>query len=127
MTKAAAIGRASLIMDMLPVLDEFELAIMALDKSSDKEMAKGVEMIYSNFLDVLKKSGLKEVKCEGMFDPFKHEIVMVRESKEKDGTIIDVLKKGYELSGRLLRPASVIISRPAASKEAEKNENKNEK
>jgi molecular chaperone GrpE len=126
--ESVAIGNASLIKEMLPVLDEFELAIMALGKSGDREMTKGIEMLYSNFVEVLRKNGLKETKCEGTFNPFKHEIVMVRESKEKEGTIIGVLKKGYELSGRLLRPASVIISKPAAkNSETEKSDNKNDK
>ncbi len=45
-------------------------------------------MLYSNFIDTLKKEGLKEVETEGVFDPYKHEIMMVRESEKKDGTIL---------------------------------------
>lgn len=115
--ESSSMGRAALTKDMLPVIDEFELALMALDKSGDKTMTKGIEMLYSNFIDVLKKGGLKEIKCDGMFDPYRHEIVMVRESKEREGTILEIIKKGYEFSGKLLRPSSVIVAKAPAKKE----------
>jgi molecular chaperone GrpE len=71
-------------------------------------------MLYSNFIDTLKKEGLKEVEVDGIFDPYRHETVMVRESDEKEGTILETVKKGYVFEGMLLRPASVIISKRAA-------------
>lgn len=105
------IGKAELMRNLLPILDEFELALMALNKTDDKNLAKGIEILYSNFLDALKKSGLNEIPVGGTFDPYKHEIVMVKESKEKEGTIIEVIKKGYVCGDTLLRPASVIIAK----------------
>lgn len=122
--ESGAMGKAAFIKEMLPVIDEFELALMALDKSEDKTMAKGIRMLYSNFMDVLKRNGLSEIKCEGTFDPYKHEIIMVRESKEKEGTILDVIKKGYEFSGRLLRPASVIVAKAQANEEKNNDTNR---
>jgi molecular chaperone GrpE len=113
-----SMGKASLAKEILPIIDEFELAMIALDKSEDKTMVKGIEMLYSNLIDVLKRNGLREIKCEGMFDPYKHEIMMVKESKEKEGTILEVIKKGYEFSGKLLRPSSVIVAK-ASPKEKE--------
>jgi molecular chaperone GrpE len=114
--EAGIIAKANLLKDILPVLDEFQLAIAAMDKSEDKGLVDGVAMLYSNLMETLKKNGLSEVDTEGKFDPFKHEIVMVRESKEKEGTIIEVMAKGYEVNGRMIRPAAVVVAKPAEEK-----------
>ena len=104
-------GKAMLLRNLLPIIDEFELAMLAINDSDDKNVVRGIEMLYSNLIDTLKKEGLGEVETKGLFDPYKHEIVMVRESEKEDGTILDVVKKGYTFDNRLLRPASVIISK----------------
>jgi molecular chaperone GrpE len=122
---AETLGKASLIKDMLPVVDEFELAMLAVNETKDKNVAKGIEMLYSNFVDVLKKEGLEEINTEGIFDPYKHEIVLVRESDKKDGTILEVVKKGYMFETRMLRPASVIISKKKGN-DANENEKTND-
>jgi molecular chaperone GrpE len=109
--EAGTMGKASLVKEILPVIDEFELAIMAMDKAGDKDMRKGIVMLYSNFMDTLKRNGLSEINCEGRSDPFRHEIVMVRESPEKEGTILEVVKKGYEFNGKMIRHASVIVAK----------------
>ena len=104
-------GKARLAKSLLPIIDEFELAVMAMNGSKDS-VAKGMEMLYSNLLDTLRKAGLSEIEAKGIFDPYKHEIVLVRESKEKEGTILEVVKKGYMFIGIMIRPSSVIISKP---------------
>jgi len=111
---AKSAGKAELVKGFLPILDEFELALIVVNKTSDKIVARGVEMLYSNFTDMLKKEGLGEITCKGVFDPYKHEIMMTRESKEKEGTILDVVKKGYTFDNVLLRPASVIVAKAPA-------------
>ena len=60
--EAGIIGKANLVKEILPVIDGFQLAIVAMEKSEDKEMVKGVEMLYSNLMETLKRSGLAEVK-----------------------------------------------------------------
>ncbi|MEM0149943.1 MAG: nucleotide exchange factor GrpE [Candidatus Micrarchaeaceae archaeon] len=124
MNSAKKIGKMELAKSLLPVLDEFELAVIALNGNSRKEegaganannsMAKGIEMVYSNLIDALKKNGISEISAEGTFDPYRHEIIMVKESSKDDGTILEVIKKGYTIDGMLIRPASVIVSRKAA-------------
>lgn len=106
-------GRAELVKSLLPIIDEFELALIAASKAEDKVLAKGIEMLYSNLMDTLKREGLSEVPTRGPFDPYKHEIMMVRESDKSDGTILEVIKKGYSFGNILLRPASVITSKAA--------------
>lgn len=122
---AEAMGKASLIMDLLPIIDEFELAILALNGMKDKNLMKGIELLYSNFMDTLKKEGLEEVEVGGAFDPYKHETVMVRESDDEDGKILEVVKKGYMFENKLLRPATIIIAKHKMAKD-NKNDNKKE-
>jgi molecular chaperone GrpE len=124
---AKSAGKAELAKGFLPILDEFELAMIVVNKASDKTVARGIEMLYSNFTDMLKKEGLEEVSCKGVFDPYRHEIMMTRESKEKEGTILDVVKKGYLFDKVLLRPASVIVAKApavAASADTDRNDTK---
>lgn len=128
---AKGIGAAELARDLLPILDEFYIAMVAAEKSQDKTLLKGFEMLYSNLLETLKRKGLKEVDCKGTYNPYIHEIVMTREEpKAKPGTIVEVMKKGYMLGEVLLRPASVIVAAEAKvqnkedeSESEEKNDN----
>ena len=103
------LGKAELMRSIVPVLDEFELAINA--KGLDEETAKGVELVYSNLVDSLKREGLQVVESTGKFDPFRHEIMLTKDSAEEDGTIIGVIRKGYVMGDILIRPASVIVSK----------------
>lgn len=121
------LGKAALIKNLLPVVDEFELSMLALNGSKENNLAKGIEMLYSNLMDVLKKEGLKEIETAGIFDPYKHEIIMVKESDKKDGTILEIVKKGYLFGDKLLRPAAVIIAKHTEGpKETEKSNEKTE-
>ena len=109
---AKSAGKAEMVKELLPVLDEFELALLSAEAGQDKGLVKGIEMVYSNFVDSLRRAGLSELGADGKFDPYKHEIVMVRaDAKKKPGTILEVMKKGYEFNGIVLRPASVVISK----------------
>ncbi len=121
---ARGIGKAELAASMLPILDEFELALLSVNGSDNKSLTKGIEMVYSNFVGMLKKEGLKEMETNGKFDPYKHEIVMAKiDAKRKPGTILEVTKKGYTFNGIVLRPASVIISKEENQINDDKNEN----
>jgi molecular chaperone GrpE len=120
---AKSLGKAELIKQLLPTLDEFELALCALNGSeSDKSHAKGVELVFSNVVGTLKSAGLKEVEAKGKYDPYRHEIVMAKESKEPEGMILEVVRKGYTLNDALLRPSAVIVSKGNVSKQEVKGE-----
>ncbi len=111
MDRAKGIGKAELAERMLPILDEFELALIAANGSGDKAVAKGMELVYSNFKDVLTREGLREIPAEGAVDPYRHEAIMVKESDKRPGTILEVVKKGYMFGDILLRPAAVIVAK----------------
>ena len=99
---------------MLPVLDDFERALTAApgDDGPDGEYAKGIEMIYQRFLDVLKKLGLEPIESVGQpFDPnVHHAIETVPTEEAEDGTVLEELQKGYNFKGKLLREAMVKVA-----------------
>jgi len=103
---------ASLIQKLLPTLEAFEAALSS--EKMDKETEKGIRMVYGSFIDVLEKEGLEEMKDE-KFDPFRHEVVRQIEGKE-DGKIVEVVKKGYLLNGKILRHALVVITKKGDKK-----------
>lgn len=116
------------IKDMLPVLDNLELAIKSSEQNKDfGSFAEGIQMIFNQLVDVLKKEGLSyECAVGEMFDPSKHEAIMQIESKhhEKD-QIVDEIKKGYFLKDRLLRPAMVTVAKkPEGGKITESDKSK---
>src|SRR5215218_8539780 len=114
--QTALVDRATsgLVEQLLPVLDSFELAFKNLDSdgSGDIEsVRKGVELVYAELLGVLEKAGLSRVEAEGKpFDPNVHEAVM-QEDGDGEPVVTDVLRTGYTLKGRVLRPAMVKVTR----------------
>ncbi|MCK5334000.1 MAG: nucleotide exchange factor GrpE, partial [Candidatus Aenigmarchaeota archaeon] len=98
-----------IIVAMLGIVDDFERAVGA---SKDKEDKKALEMILQRFLKTLKEFGVNDVDAVGkQFDPAYHEAFMQEESKKEDGTILEVLQKGYELNGQVIRHAKVKVSK----------------
>ena len=108
---AKNVGKAEMLKRMLPVLDEFELAMISSAKSQDENLSKGVKMVYANMMGALKAEGLSELEPSGKYDPYTDEIIMAKETDKEPGTVLEVLKKGYKMNGILVRPASVIISK----------------
>ncbi len=95
---------------LLPAFDDFERALKI--ESSDKEYAKGMEMIYARMVELLKKMGLEPIESTGqMFDPNLHHAVdkAVRDDVEEN-TVLEEFQRGYNFKGRLLRPAMVKVA-----------------
>ena len=105
----AAVVTQGLLKDMLPLLDNFERAL-ASDKDGDG-FRTGVEMIYKQFAEALKKNGLEVIETEGKkFDPNFHQAVMRVEDPEREAdTIAAELQKGYMAKGRVIRPSMVQV------------------
>jgi molecular chaperone GrpE len=104
----------SLVSRLLPVLDNFELAVSYAEQSRDFDrMLKGVEMVFGELNDLLAGEGLVPIEASGKpFDPERHEaVVAVEEDGVEPGTVVDVIRKGYEFNGRVLRPAMVKVAR----------------
>jgi grpE len=107
----AAIITQNILGDLLPLLDNFERA-MAVEQTDGEAFQKGVEMIFTQLREVLDKHGLQSIEAEGQtFDPNFHQAVMrVEDSDAPDGTITQVLQKGYQAKGRVIRPAMVQVA-----------------
>ncbi len=101
-----------LIAGLLPVIDNLEKALEACGDREDP-LAKGVRMVYEQFMDILRKEGLEEINPHGHpFDPAECEAVMTVVSDDhEDETVVEVHQKGYRYKGSLLRPARATVSK----------------
>ena len=101
---------AGLIEQLLPVLDAFELALNSAGTDVER-LRKGVELVYGELLGVLEKAGLERIEAHGKpFDPEEHEAVMHVESDDGEPGVRDVVRTGYRLKGRVIRPAMVKVA-----------------
>jgi molecular chaperone GrpE len=117
--EAVAYANVSLLQKLLPVFDNFEMALAASGNAPNgaaQSLQAGVAMIASQLRGVLAEAGLEEIDAAGKpFDPNFHEAVAQQESVDvPEGQVIQQLRKGYKLRDRLLRPASVIVARKPA-------------
>ena len=105
---------SDLLQEILAVLDNFERAMEAKGKTKSKSLQEGVEMIYKQLLDILKKNGVEPIAMEEeVFNPHLHQAFMSEESEEiSEPTVAEVFQKGYTLHGRLLRPSLVKVLTP---------------
>lgn len=110
----------SLVSKIIPVLDNFEMALAATQSGSGdnlKSLQDGVAMIHSQLKNVLAEAGLEEIDATGKpFDPNLHEAVSQQESQDvADGHVLQQLRRGYKMRERLLRPATVIVAKAPAA------------
>jgi molecular chaperone GrpE len=114
-TRAVEMASEPLVLRLLEVLDEFQLALMAAEKKPDfDKFLHGVELVYAKLLDSLKSEGLERIEAKGKsFDPEKHEALMGSGDGEGDLVVADVLREGYALNGRVIRPAGVRVAHDA--------------
>ncbi|OBT16822.1 nucleotide exchange factor GrpE [Vibrio sp. UCD-FRSSP16_10] len=101
--------------ELLPVIDNLERAMQAADTDNEvvKPIVEGIEMTHKSFVDVVSKNGLKEINPVGeAFNPELHNAVSMVESPDHEAnTVTIVLQKGYELNGRVVRPAMVMVAK----------------
>lgn len=116
--EAVRFAGAALVERLLPVLDSFELGLVAADGSADAAaIAEGMRMTFNQLVSALREEGLVEVDATGApFDPHQHEAVSTMESADApDGHVVQQLRKGYRYRDRLIRPASVIVAKAPGS------------
>ncbi len=119
--QADAVKRASerVAVSLLPVVDNLERAIDHATAGGDAELLTGVQMVLGQLLDVLGKEGVMQVDPFGqLFDTLVHQAIGQKEDPEvEDGTVVEVYQKGYEMHGRMLRPAMVVVSTGGPARE----------
>jgi len=110
---------ASLILSLLPILDDFERAsASAPHKAAKTEWSNGIILIEQKLRDTLKAQGLEPIEALGKpFDPAFHEAV--RQEPGEDGAVLAEIQKGYLLNDKLLRPAKVIVGNGEAAEQKE--------
>ena len=110
--QAALVERAAerLVKELLPVLDDLERALEAAARHEEATLEDGVRLVHRALSDALHREGLTEIATDGAFDPHVHEALLSQPSEEPEGSVIQVIQKGYELGDRVLRPARVVVS-----------------
>ena len=105
--------------ELLPVVDNLERALQAADPANEaiKGVMEGIDITHKSFVSTIEKFGMQVVDPQGEpFDPERHQAMSMQESSDvAPNTVMAVMQKGYLLSGRLLRPAMVVVSRAAQS------------
>ena len=110
--------KGNTIIELLPVVDNFERARSQLKPQTDAEMNihKSYQSVYKQLVDCLKRLGVAPMRPEGQeFDPSLHEAVMRAPSEEPEGTVLEELVRGYFLGDRILRHAMVKVAAPIES------------
>jgi molecular chaperone GrpE len=112
-TRAVDLAARPVVSRLLEALDEFDLALMAAERSPDfEQFRKGVELVYAKLVDSLRAEGLERIDAEGKpFDPTEHEALMQTGEADGEPHVAEVFRPGYRFKGSVLRPASVRIER----------------
>jgi molecular chaperone GrpE len=110
--QADLITRASerLVKQLLPVVDDLERALEFAAAHEEAQLEEGVRLVHRALAAALVGEGLVEVDTDGPFDPHTQEALLSQPSEADEGTVIQVLQKGYKLGDRVLRPARVVVS-----------------
>lgn len=117
--EAIKYANESLLEKLIPVLDTFDMALSATQNGKHEavqSLQTGISMVHQQLKAALASAGLEEVDAVGKkFDPNLHEAVSQKETSDvPEGTVVQQLRKGYRLNGRLLRPASAVVSKHPA-------------
>jgi len=111
--EAVRYANARLLEELLPVIDNFEMGMQAAAAEDTKSMIYiGMDMVRRQLNEFLASQGVEEVPTDGLFDPNLHDAVAQEAcAKGEEGRILRVTRRGFKLQDRLLRPASVVVSR----------------
>lgn len=121
-TDAIRYGNQRLVEELLPVFDNFAMGMMAAEKEAGSMIHMGMQMVQKQLEDFLSNQGIEEVIVErGVeFDPNLHDAMSQEESEEfEEGKVLRVMRKGYKMGERLVRPANVVVSKAAEPAEEE--------
>jgi molecular chaperone GrpE len=100
-----------LLNELLPVLDDLERALEAAAEHEEAKLEEGVRLVHRSLLGLVERHGLSEIQTDGPFDPHVHEALLAQPGEgAEQGSVLQVLQKGYKLGDRVLRPARVIVA-----------------
>jgi molecular chaperone GrpE len=101
-----------LVKELLPVLDDLERALVAAEQHEEAKLEEGVRLVHRALAGALQREGLAEIETNGKFDPHVHEALLTQPSEAEEGSVLEVLQKGYRLGDRVLRPSRVVVAGP---------------
>jgi molecular chaperone GrpE len=101
-----------LIAELIPILDDLERALSAAEEHQEAQLEDGVRLVYRSLAALLERHGVKAIETDGQFDPHVHEALLSQPSEADEGSVIDVVQKGYKLGDRVVRPARVVVAAP---------------
>lgn len=105
----AKLAAKDIISQILQSVDNFEIALK--NKECNAEFVRGVELIFSQLWQVLEDNGVRVIPTEGMFDPYTQEALLAEESDKEEGTVLEVLQKGYKINDIVIRHAKVKVAK----------------
>jgi len=115
-----AFANERLVKELLPILDDLERALSAAEQHEEAQLEEGVRLVHRSLAGLLERHGVKPIETEGQFDPHVHEALLSQPSEAEEGSVIDVVQKGYKLGERVVRPARVVVAAaPPAQEEPE--------
>lgn len=110
--EAVRYANQRLLEDLLPVIDNFEMGMLAAAQDQSSMIYIGMDMVRRQLNDFLSAQGVEDIAAVGKFDPNLHDAVAQEESADtEEGHILRVTRRGFRLRDRLLRPASVVVSK----------------
>ena len=101
-----------LIVELLPILDDLERALAAAEEHQEAQLEEGVRLVHRSLAGLLERHGVSSIETDGKFDPHVHEALLSQPSEAEEGSVIDVVQKGYKLGERVVRPARVVVAAP---------------
>ena len=107
-----ALANERLIVELLPVLDDLERALTAAEQHKEAQLEEGVRLVHRSLAALLERHGVQAIETDGKFDPHVHEALLSQPSEAEEGSVLDVVQKGYKLGERVVRPARVVVAGP---------------
>ncbi len=113
-------GNQRLLSDLIVVNDELELAVRKAEESKENPtIVEGVGMVHKRLQGVLSKEGVEKIQSLGLqFNPDLHDAALRVESDQEEGTVVEEIRQGYTLKGKVLRPSIVKVAENPAERES---------
>jgi len=117
-----ALANERLLTELLPILDDLERALAAAEQHEEAQLEEGVRLVHRSLLSLLERNGVRAISTEGRFDPHVHEALLSQPSEAEEGSVLDVVQKGYRLGDRVVRAARVVVAGPPEPEQPDETE-----
>jgi molecular chaperone GrpE len=105
-----ALANERIVTELLSILDDLERALVAAAEHEEAQLEEGVRLVHRSLASLLERHGVRAIEADGKFDPHVHEALLTQPSEAEEGSVLDVIQKGYRLGERVVRPARVVVA-----------------